>query len=134
MAYQIVTNAPGTGGLFNHRLAEYEPGMGGFSLEFLNSDHHVGSLRVGGVPHDGMGRVSSWRDYLLGFNDHDAGISGRETDPVRMTAKYRQLAALPTFTTSGTGHLHRMWLGCWAGSDPATGSRLRNQPGDDSIR
>jgi len=102
MTYQLVTNAPGTSALFNHRL-DNEPGLGGFSLEFLNSDHHVGSLRVGGVTSDREGRVAGWRDFLLGFNDHDAGISGSESDPVRMTAKYFRMGPLPTFTVSGTG-------------------------------
>ncbi len=99
MYYQHITNAPGTAGNFAHRLGDAVPGMGGFNLEFLNSDHHIGTLRVGGMHSGSAGHQS----YLLAFGDRDSGISGRETDPTRMTAKYFGLRAT-TLTVAGTAN------------------------------
>ena len=76
--------------------------MGGFSLEFLDSDNHVGAMVVGGVSSGPSGL--NYEDYRLGLGDRDSG------DPVRMTAKYFSLSVQlrgppprprPTFSVTG---------------------------------
>ena len=72
------------------------PAMGGFSLEFNNSDNHIGGLTVGGVTYNGEG-TASYQAYLFRFGDQDGG------DPYNLSAKYIDLGAEPTLTARGRG-------------------------------
>ena len=101
MAYHRVENS-GTSAHFGADLEDRTPGLGGFDYLFLNSDHHIGSIAVGAMSSDGAGRANS-DTYRLGFNDHDGGVFGRDSDPVRMSTKYADLGPHPTFTVSGRG-------------------------------
>jgi len=48
---------------------DHVPGLVGFNLEFLNSDHHVSRMRVGDFAYSEEGRGE--QSYLIGFSDRD---------------------------------------------------------------
>lgn len=56
------------------------PALTTFECRFLGSDHHVRSLRVGGMVEDSQ--------FLLMLTDHDYGVSGGEHDRVHLKARY----------------------------------------------
>jgi hypothetical protein len=77
------------------------PGLGGFCLEFSNTDHHVNSLIVGGVTSDGT--LRDFDSYLLGFSDNDHASLLGTSDPVDLWAKVYPVGPGPTFVASGSG-------------------------------
>lgn len=56
------------------------PALTSFECRYLNSDHHVHNLRVGGMVEDSQ--------YILMLTDHDYGVSGGEHDRVHLKARY----------------------------------------------
>lgn len=77
------------------------PGLARFSLEYLNGDHHVSTIMVGGLSSGASG--PDFDSFLLGFNDDDYGPFGTEAaDPVAMSVEFYDLQGIaPRMVTSG---------------------------------
>lgn len=78
MGYEIIRKRnDGVQDLLTTLDAEVFPGLSGFHLEFMNSDHHIHDIRVGERTADNSFRV--------GFGDGDGA------DPQRLWAMYKNL-------------------------------------------
>lgn len=100
MEYQRIAHR-GVGVLF---LDTVETGtvplLGGFNLEFTNSDHKIHSIIVGHVTSSGEAG-QNYDTYLLEFVDADAGTPAGNRDPVNLWAKILPLDPGLTFSVSG---------------------------------
>ena len=99
--YRTITYRGDAGLYINRSETGLIPALGGFNLEFTNSDHHINTMIVGSVASDGT--THDYDSYLLGFSDNDHASVLGSADPTNMWAKYFSIGAGPTFSASGSG-------------------------------
>lgn len=102
MEYQLIEYR-GTEGLYQDYVEAGEvPLMGGFNLEFSNSDHKLDSLIVGDTTgSDPSG--TNYRSYLLQLTDGDAGTPVGGGDSVNLWAKVLNVNPGLTYSVSASG-------------------------------